>query len=364
MSATELAARGSKFAKRRAAEEKPAEKSRKSRSKPEPKYRPPSDRELKDLITLLPGYDPHRDAEGCRFNCNEARKVITFFETKLRHVEGKVAGKLFKLERWQQAIIANLFGWQTKSDDGQDVRRYREAFIFCARKNGKSPLASGLALYLLTEDNEEGAQIISCAAKRDQAALLFRHARGMVMRSPYLSEKLQVFGGVGQRSIVSRIDPGASFQSISSDANTAHGLNLSAAIIDELHALPSRDLTDTIATSMASANRLQPLLVHITTSDYDRPSICNEKHKYATDVRDGLVPDRAFLPVVFEVPPDADWTDESVWPLANPNIDVSVSREYLPRMQPCDGNSSLRKHFQAAAPKHENRAGPALHSDG
>jgi phage terminase large subunit-like protein len=52
-------------------------------------------------------------------------------------------------------------------------------------------------------------------------------------------------------------------------------------------------------------------------------------HEYASKVRDGIVPDQRFLPVIYEATLDDDWTDERVWNRANPNIDVSVSRDFL-----------------------------------
>jgi phage terminase large subunit-like protein len=294
-------------------------------------WKPPTARQLKALMLLVPGYDPHADAAGCKFDNAAAVKALKFIESELRHVEGRVAGKLFRLEDWQRAIVVNLFGWKRKDATGRWVRRYREAFIFVARKNGKSPLAAAIALYCLFEDNEPGAQIVCAAAKRDQAALLFRHARGMVQQSPRLTVLSQIFAGVGQRSIVLKEDAASGFKVISADAGTEHGANLSAAIIDELHAQPNRDLVDVIQTSMASANRAQPLLVHVTTADFARESICNEKHDYACKVRDGIITDSAFLPVIFEAPQDSDWTLPETWAMANPNLGVSVSLDYLER---------------------------------
>ncbi len=277
------------------------------------------------------GFRPAPGSRSLPFDPKAANRALEFFETKLRHVEGAVAGKPFKLERWQQAIVANLFGWLRKDDFGRTVRRFREAFFYVPRKNGKSPLAAGIALYGLFMDNEPGAQIVLAASKRDQAALLFRHCRGMVEREPTLSEAAQVFGGIGQRAIVLRADSAAGLKVISSEAGGEHGGNVSLAIVDELHAQPNRDLVDVIQTSMASANRAQPLLIHITTADFARESICNEKHEYACRVRDGQLPDAAFLPVVYEAHRDSNWTDPEVQAAANPNIGVSVSREYLAR---------------------------------
>lgn len=88
---------------------------------------------------------------------------------------------------------------------------------------------------------------------------------------------------------------------------------------------------DVLQTSMASANRKQPLLLFLTTADHDRPSICNEKHGYACRVRDGIISDPSFLPVIYETANDADWTSETTWRKANPNLGVSVSLEYLRR---------------------------------
>jgi phage terminase large subunit-like protein len=77
--------------------------------------------------------------------------------------------------------------------------------------------------------------------------------------------------------------------------------------------------------------RRQPLIIHITTADFDRPSICNEKYDYACKVRDGIIHDPAFLPVIYEADRDDDWTNPEVWAKANPNLGISVSLQYLER---------------------------------
>ncbi len=153
----------------------------------------------------------------------------------------------------------------------------------------------------------------------------------MIRRCPYLDERANIFAGVGQRSITLKDDPAASYSAVSADAGAKHGLNLHIGIVDELHAQPNRDLCDALATSMASANRAQPMMLYITTADFNRESICNEKYRYAAGVRDQIIPDSRFLPVLFELPTTADWRDPDQWHLANPNLGVSVSREYLER---------------------------------
>jgi site-specific DNA recombinase len=116
---------------------------------------------------------------------------------------------------------------------------------------------------------------------------------------------------------------------ISAEAYTKHGVNAHGVIIDELHAQPDRELVDVLTTSTGA--RRQPLIIYITTADFDRESICNEKYDYACKVRDGVIDDPAFLPVIYEAARDDDWTDPAVWAKANPNLGVSVSLEYLER---------------------------------
>jgi phage terminase large subunit-like protein len=116
---------------------------------------------------------------------------------------------------------------------------------------------------------------------------------------------------------------------LSAEAYSKEGLAPTMVIVDELHAHPNSELVDVLQTSMGS--RTNPMLVHITTSDYDRPSICNTKHDYACKIRDGIFDDAAFLPIVYEASGSADWTDPAVWAKVNPNLGVSVQMEYLER---------------------------------
>lgn len=296
------------------------------------------DRLLKRWLALLlriPGYDAVATAEACRFDTKAAQLALDFFPECLRHVEGGLAGKPFVLEPWQQAVVANLFGWKRLDEQGRIVRRYRESLIYVPRKNGKTPWMAGLALFVLFCDDEPGQQNYIAAESREQAGKLFRHARGMVSAEECLRERCRVYGGTAQagqaKSIVKLPDESSFVQVISADADSQHGGSTHLAIIDELHTQPNRELIDVLTTSTASLNRKQPLMIYITTADYDRPSICNEKHDYACKVRDGIVEDPAFLPVVYEVAKDAPWDQEASWRQANPNLGVSVSLAYLRR---------------------------------
>jgi phage terminase large subunit-like protein len=290
--------------------------------------------DLQRTIRLIPGYDPFADAEGCWFDEDAAALAVNFFPKYVQHMEGPIAGKPFRLEPWQEGMVANLFGWKRRDEFGREVRRYRECLVFIARKNGKSPLAAGIGLYHLFCDRERGQQNYIAASTKEQAGLLFRQCRGMIEQQPAFASRCKIFGGnapAGQSQSIFREQTGSFLKIISSETRIGqHGKNMNLGIIDELHEQPTRDLYDTLHTATASANKPQPLMILLTTSDFEREgSICNELHDHACKVRDGIVKDQKFLPVVYEASPDDDWKSPATWAKANPNLGVSVSRTYL-----------------------------------
>lgn len=253
------------------------------------------------------------------FDDDAAQLAIDFFTECLTHTTGDLAGQPFTLEPWQQDVVGAIFGWKRKADG---LRKYREVFIALPRKNGKTTLASGLALYALYCDGEKGGQVINAAADREQAALCFDAAKLMAENEQALFEQSNIF----RRSIV--VPRTASvYKVISSDAATKHGLNCSYIGADELHAWRGRELWDVLQTSRGA--RKQPLTVVTTTAGYDRHSICFELWEYARKVRDGIIQDDTFLPVLFEAEEGDDWTQPDTWAKANPNLGVSVGYEFL-----------------------------------
>lgn len=268
---------------------------------------------------------------------------MAFFETVLCHSKGRWAGVPFRLAPWQRDdIIRPLFG--TLRPDG--LRQYRTAYIEVGRKNGKSTLAAGIALYLLLADGEEGAEIYGAAVDRDQASLVFNQAAEMVRRSPHLSKVCKVIDS--QKRIVVP-STGSVYRAIPADHAGAHGLNSHAVIFDEVHAQPSRDLWDVLTTSTAA--RDQPLVFAITTAGYDRTSICWELHEYARRVGSGTITDPTFFGRLWALDENDDWTDESLWAKANPGLDDFRSREELrtaveqARERPAMENTVRRLYF-------------------
>lgn len=320
LSKEELARRGSPLAKHR---DEPPETPLPKRDLPEL-----TDPEtLWDIIRLIPDYDPYLLAVDYEFDPLAGAAAIDFFQQRLSHVKGEKTRQAFLLEDWEKAIVANIFGWKHKKTG---FRRYREAFIEVPRKNGKTPLAAGIILYIFSEDKEPGAEIYGAAKEYDQASLVFIHAWGMVRQEPYLDNRIKIFRGQAKCMEIGQpgdVDYGT-YKPVTSDDKSKHGYNTHAAVVDELHALPNGDLVDALSTSLLA--RRQPLMIYITTSDFEREgSICNEKEDFAKQVRDPKSPinDLTFLPVIYEASLDDDWTSEEVWAEANPNLGVSIKLE-------------------------------------
>ena len=210
-----------------------------------------------------------KQSDGSYFDASAADRAVEFFERFLVHTKGKWAGHPFTLMDWQRdEIIRPLFGWKRK--DG--LRKYRTAYIEIPRKNGKSTLSAGIALYLLLADGEFGAEVYSAAGDREQARIVFEDCKAMISLVPALKKRLKTY----KNSIIAE-GLNSSYKVLSADADSKHGFNAHAIIFDELHTQPNRDLWDVLTTSTGA--REQPMVVAITTAGYDRNSICYEQHE-------------------------------------------------------------------------------------
>jgi len=303
---------------------------------------------LAEIIQLIPGYDPVKTAEDSWFDEKAAQFKIDFIENCCIHIEGKLAWKPFLLEDWEKAIVANLFGWKRFNDDGVEIRRYRECLIYVPRKNGKTPLLAAIGNAVFFTEDEAGQQNYCAAAEVEQAALVYRHMTGMIDAEPEMNSRCTIYKA--SKRIVKEADQ-SFVKVLSKEAKTKHGGNPHLIMVDELHTQPNRDLVDVLTTSMASENRLEPLIIYITTSDFNQPSICNIVHDMACKVRDGVKKDSAFLPVIYEAAITDDWKDPKVWADVNPNLGISVSLAYIKRMckkaqdEPSFENTFKRLHL-------------------
>ena len=234
------------------------------------------------------------------------------------------------LQPWEIFILAALFGWLRP--DG--TRRFRNAYLSVAKKNGKTLLCAAIALYLLANDGEPGAQVYSAATNYEQAAIVWNAACEMVRRSPELTERLQVWAHAIQLR-----NEHSLFRPFHSKSKSVDGFNPSGGIIDELHAHTNKGMLNIIRN--ATGARVQgggsPLILIITTRGDNLEGPCMEEDDYSQKILNGSLRDDSFFAIIFTLDEGDDWADESVWPKANPNLGVSVSldelRDHLRRAQ-------------------------------
>ena len=253
---------------------------------------------------------------------NKAERVIRFIEKVCTHVKGELANKAFILEEWQKEYIRELFG--TVNADG--TRQYRTSFVFIPRKNGKSNLLAAIGLALLFIDKEPGAEIYVCASSRDQANAIFDVCKQMIRNQPVLERGCKVY-----RNSIVLGGTNSFLKAVAADAGVLHGANASAVLYDEVHSAKNRELWDVMATSMGA--RSQPLMFGISTAGvFDPNSVCFELYDYGKKVRDGIIEDDTFLPLIYEAEIGDDIYSEETWRKANPNYQVSIKPEYFKKM--------------------------------
>ena len=283
----------------------------------------------------------HEPTGGYVFDQKRAERPIQFIERFCRHSKGEWAGKPVKLELFQKAFISALFGFVHETTR---ERKYRETMLYVARKNGKSTLLSGIALYCLIADGEAGAEVYSAASKKDQAKLVYNEALNMVKQSAELAaitkkRKSDLYFSLS----FSKMQP------LGRNSDTLDGLNASLVIIDELHSIKDRNTYEVLKQSQSA--RRQPLLVTITTAGTVRECIFDDLYKYACDVCDGTVIDEHFLPILYELDDKAEWRDPSKWEKANPSLghikklDDLISKVERAKQSPRDLTGVLVKDF-------------------
>lgn len=252
--------------------------------------------------------------------------VSAFFTEILVHTKGRWSRTPFRLHDWQlDEIMAPLFGVVVWSDEfDRYVRRYRLAWIEVARKNGKSELLAGIALYLLVADDEDGAEIYGCAVDRDQARKVYDVAERMVHLSPLLSARLKINK---QAKRIYDIQTGSYYEVTAADAGGNLGHNPHGVVFDEVLTQKNSDLWNAMRTGMGA--REQALMVAATTAGDDPQSFGKAEHDEMQKVADD--PERARHVFVYmrNLPQDADPWDESLWKLANPALGAFLSMQAL-----------------------------------
>lgn len=299
------------------------------------------ERHLRDLA------EGHK--RGLVFDETASQRSLDFFSFLRLPVADELDGKAFDLEPFQKFIIGSLFGW--KGPDG--FRRFRTAYIEIGKGNGKTPMAAGVGLKGLIDDDEAAAEVYSAATKREQANILFRDARMMVEASPELRSLLTINAGN-----IAYEDKSSFFRPVSSEKRGLDGPRPHVALCDEVHEHPDAVVIDKIRAGTKA--RRQALIFEITNSGYDRTTVCWQHHDFSMAVLEGRVENDSWFAFVCGLDPCKrhlkegnwqpvdgcekcdNWQDEKVWEKANPGIDSILPRKYL-REQVAEAREILPK---------------------
>lgn len=296
-----------------------------------------SDKWSAERFNCVPNYDSVATAQKSVWNWKAARHAIEFIETMCHYTEGEWAGKKFKLFPWQRGLVGTLYGWARL--DG--TRRYRQCHLLIPRKSGKTELAAALGLYHLLADDEPTPTVVGIARDRSQARLCLSRAHRMADHEPRISAITSQY----QMSLTYP-DKYGSYHILSADAPSAHGLNVSACIADEIHAMENRrELWEAVMTSMGA--RKQPLMMSITTAGTLRESLEHDLFEYGVKICQGTIENSAFLPCLFYAPIESDWRLQDVWKQANPSLGkISTMDWYKEEAKRADDQPSYETPFR------------------
>jgi len=240
----------------------------------------------------------------------DAVDFINTFVTLTKDSVAGSAGESIRLRSWQEQLLEEMFVL-----DEQGLFARRTCYFGLARKNGKSALMTGLGLWFLF-NGDDGGEVYSCAAEKEQARITFGDARKIIEREPELASMCNIY-----RDVIEVPATGSIWRVLSAEAYSKEGLNASAVLFDEVHALPNRELWDVMQLSMAS--RRQPMMLATTTcgvkSDITgHDSTAYQLYQYGQKVASGEIIDPTFGMWWWQAPMDADHRLEETWIAANP----------------------------------------------
>jgi phage terminase large subunit-like protein len=257
-------------------------------------------------------------ARGLTWRPEKAAHAIQFIEC-LRHYQGTTAGKLFILSDWQRFVVGSLFGWY--AEEGH--RRYRIGYVEIAKGNGKTPMGAAIALYALVADGEAGAEVYSAATSKDQAAICFNDAKEFVRSCKPLLNRLSL--GLAN---IGFLQTSSFFRPVSAEGRGLDGKRPHVVIVDELHEHPNATVVEKMRAG--TKGRTRALILEITNSGYDQTTVCFEHHDYSIKVLQGVIENDAWFAFIAALDKKENpFENPACWIKANPNMGVSVTRQYL-----------------------------------
>lgn len=272
------------------------------------------------------------------YDAKKANHAINYIEKFCHHAEGALAPQLIKLELWQKAFVACVFGIV-----GEDnLRQFREIFLVVGRKNGKSLLLSAIASYCAYSDGEYGARVYFTAPKLEQASIAFDSFVETVKKEPVLWKRSKK-----RRTDVYVESTNTVIKPLAYSSRKSDGLNCSLVVADEISSWdPANGLKYYEVLKSSQGARKQPLLISISSAGYVNEGPYDELFKRATRLLKGDSRETRLLPVMYTIDDIQKWDDVNEWQKSNPNLGVSVSVDYLlDELAVAEGSLSKKAEF-------------------
>lgn len=235
-------------------------------------------------------------------------------------------------DSWVLDFAKSIFG-AYDTEDGK--RLIQEFFLLIPKKNSKSTIAAAIMMTLLIRNWRQSAELIILAPTIEVAQNAYAPARDMVKHDEELDALFQVQDHV--RTIKHR-QTGATLKVVAADSNTVGGKKASFILVDEIHLFGSMAKAENMLREATGglASRPEGCIIYLTTqSDQPPAGVFLQKLRYARQVRDGVIADKHFLPVLYEFPQSMLDAQDHLKPenfgIVNPNLGLSVSEDFLVR---------------------------------
>ncbi|EAC7449656.1 terminase large subunit [Listeria monocytogenes] len=263
------------------------------------------------------------------FNPKDAEFVIGIIERTFVHDQGEridgtpLRGTPFTLEPWQKFIIYSLLGFYIK---GTIIRRFKEAFIFLPRKNGKTRFVAALSWALALLERKSGSKIYIVGAALEQSLQSFNFINFNIKEMGE-ENTFRVLDNNQEHSISGDFGDGSLYiKALAANPDRQDSLNCNVGIADELHAYKTPKQYNIIKEAMkAYTNKL---MIGITTAGDNMSSFCYQRLQYCKKILDDTVKDEAYFVFIAKADEDkkgeVDYTDSIQHEKANPNYGITI----------------------------------------